>query len=617
MKRNHIAVPFTLGLALLVQAATAQTPARPPRFILPPGPYNLLLSGVALDGSGALTALWTNLDSPAGAFGRRFAGTDAPLGGPFRLDSPRFTGPSGPAAANQRGDVLMTWGRQPAGGASAGFVRRTSPVLPTLTLTFPTIGDVAIDRDGNFVVLWLVSTSGGSRVVGQRYNFNGTARGPRFDVSAAAGAQVRPKVAMNQNTGDFVAVWELRAADGTGMGVYGRRFGFRTGPRGSEFPIYVPAEAERPNSIQSFAPDVAASIDGRFTVVWKAWPAVDILAQRYNSAGAPAGSRLVIADATGTSDGSPKIAMSPRADFVVSWDDGGTSPLWFRLFHRDGSPAGPTVTRQPVGFPYLGNAQLAFGWDGTFVLGWTNFSDEADIGWNLSYQRYSASPGNEICLFRDGHFLCDTGRTGGAPEIDHVFALRGRTPLLGDVDNDGRDDYCLVRGDRFACDTSHDFGFSETSINFGQAGDWPLLGDVDADGRADPCAFRDENRFACDTAHDGGAPELEIVFGEHGDWPLLGDVNGDGRADPCVFRDRRFYCDTAHDGGVAETVIAFGFEDETPALGDVDGDGRADPCTLSSNGIFGCDLGHDGGLADFVLMVDGTGWPLIGNVDGL
>jgi hypothetical protein len=616
MRKHHITAALALALVLAsAHGALAQTPIRPPQFVVPVSTDSLFLSGVALDGAGNLTASWTRIfASTETPYGRRFASSDVPLGAPFRLDAPRFKGTAGPVVANERGDVIMTWSR--TSGQSGGVLRRTSPVLRTLTLQFPSIADVAIDRNGNFVVLWNASTPAGFRVFGQRYNADGSKRGPEFNAATSTtGSHLRPSVAMNPDTGEFVAVWEVRDAEGNVLGIFGQRFGFLTGRQGSEFAVYVPAAADRPNLIQTFAPNVARAANGSFAVVWKALPGFDILGQRYNAAGEPVGAQLRIAEDSFISDGSPQIAMSKQGDFVVSWDDSGTSPLWFQLFHRDGTPAGPVLAHEPVGFPYFGAARLAFGFNGTFVLGWTNFSDEGDFGWSGSYQRYTASPADEFCLFRNGHFLCDTGRTGGAPESDHVFAVRGGTPLLGDVDGDGRADYCLVRGANFSCDSGHDFGAAETSFNFGQPGDTPLLGDIDGDGWAEACVFRGD-RFACDTTHDGGAAELEIAFGQPGDRPLLGDLDGDGRADACVNRGSQFLCDTAHNGGAAEITITFGDPGQTALLGDYDGDGRADPCVFSQ-GTFRCDTAHDGGTAEATLAISGAGRPLIGNLDGL
>jgi hypothetical protein len=629
MSNRHIAPALLLAGALLAQGVSAQTPLRSPQYIVPPGVESPFLASVALDGVGNLTALWTTIGGTSSGFSerawtRRFSAAGAPLGAAVPLEAPRFRSDAGTVVANQRGDVLMTWSRSPVSGSgsSGTSLRRTSPVQRTLTLSLKAASNVAVDGDGNFVVVWNASTPDGFRVFGQRYNYNGTKRGPEFNAATSkTGSHISPSVAMNPATGEFVIVWEVRDADGNGLGVYGQRFGFTTGRQGSEFPIFVPPASERPGSLQLFAAQVARAGDGKFVVIWRSPNPdglyLDILGQRYGNDGAPLGARLVIYHDFQLPDSRPQIAMSLAGDFVVTWDDQGTSPQWFRLFHRDGTPAGPVISQPGLGgAPYYGTGRVAYGWNGTFVYGWTNYNDEGDVGNTISFQRFSGSPGDEVCLFRDGHFRCDTGRTAGAPEIDHVFVVRNGRPVLGDVDGDGREDYCLFRDNRFDCDTGHNFGAAETTILFGQPGDWPLLGDVDGDGRADACVYR-EDRFLCDTAHDGGTPETTIVFGIHGDWPLLGDVDGDGRADACVHRDQQFLCDTAHDGGAPEVTVAFGLEDQPPLLGDFDGDGRKDFCTFSSNSILRCDTAHNGGDPEIVFALTGTGQPLMGNLDGL
>ena len=631
MSSQHIPSVLLLAATLLAQGASAQTPVRPAQFVIPPGTAaGHYLSDLAMDGAGNLSFQWWDLSASIprtrSIFTWRFSSADVPLGPVVRLDEPRFDSTGGKVVANQRGDVLMTWSRV-ASGPTEYVLRRTSPVLRTLTLRLKGPADVAVDRDGNFVVVWDALTPAGTRrVFGQRYNSDGTARGPEFNVATSTNGINRvhtaPSVAMNPTTGEFVVVWEVQNAYGDGLGVYGQRFGFTTGRQGSEFPIYVPAESERPTHLRLFAAQVARADDGSFVVIWRN-PGdgflIDILGQRYDEAGAPVGERLTIVEDGAIPSSRPQIAMSPAGDFVVAWDDEGNlppSPARFRLFHRDGTPAGPVIVELPRGgASHNGSGRLTYGWNGTFAYGWTGYYANGALGNADSFQRFAGSPADEPCIVRNGHFRCDTGRTGGEPEVDHVFAIRGGLPVLGDVDGDGREDFCLFRTNRFDCDSGHDNGAAETAILFGQGGDTPLLGDVDGDGRADACVFRFD-RFLCDTGHDGGAAETEIAFGAPGDQALLGDVDGDGRAEACVYRGLQFQCDTGHNGGAAETVIAFSAPGEIPLLGDFDGDGRDDACAFAG-GVFRCDTAHDGGTAEATLTVTGAGRPLIGNVDGL
>jgi hypothetical protein len=60
----------------------------------------------------------------------------------------------------------------------------------------------------------------------------------------------------------------------------------------------------------------------------------------------------------------------------------------------------------------------------------------------------------------------------------------------------GRADLCVFRNGLFLCDTAHDGGTAETKFRFGRAGDVPFLIPSTVDGQALPCVFRD-HRFLC------------------------------------------------------------------------------------------------------------------------
>ena len=311
--------------------------------------------------------------------------------------------------------------------------------------------------------------------------------------------------------------------------------------------------------------------------------------------------------------GAPIVAADRLGNFVIAW---GTQPSIFcdrleaRLFRADGTPVGKEF------FPSLvdhceGGPQVSFGNDGTFALSWVDESG-VSVAW------FSASPGDEPCLTRGGRLLCDTGRTGGEPEIDQPDAPAAFDALfLADFDGDGRADPCYHSGTTFVCDLGHRGRGPQATVDFGEPTDRPLMGDVNGDGRADACIRRGD-LLACDTAHDGGAAEFEEHFGSPDDIPLLGDLDGDGRADLCLFHAGVFSCDLAHKGGAPDLVIHFGQAGDIPVLGDFDGDGRADPCVLRGNTLR-CDTKHDGGKAEAILKLavhpgDGI---VMGNLDGL
>ena len=535
-------------LLLLAAAASAQTPAGLPRFNTGTVPGFPFLQDAAVDGLGNVTVLWQPSAGKTRIYGRRFSAAGVPLGPDFEL---KGAGLSPRVAANERGDTVILWDRLRGGGGSSPVLARLlRPGVPPLNLevnhrgnvSSRLQGDVAIDRAGRFVAVWLESD--GAVVHGQRFNADGTRQGPEIALHVP-GFPSMPRIAMSHATGDFAIVW-VSAASGHLDRILGQRFGFTSGPRGNVFQINSTDLGVLPDL------DAAGADDGSFAVVWPRYLDTgpgDVVVEHFDAHGERSGGE-VLAGSTARFGGGVRLAVAPEGHFVVVWETTGEGegPFQARLYHGDGTPAGPA--RELPGTGSSVTPEPAFGWNGTFVLAWTDASSR------IALQSFAASPGAEPCLFRQGHFLCNTD-SDPDPEIDHVFAVRGGTPVLGDVDGDGRDDYCLFRGTRFDCDSGHDNGAAEFTAFFGQPGDAPVIGDLDNDGRDEVCVFR-AGTFLCDSARNGGAAETTLAFGQPGDQPALRDVDGDGRDEACVLRGTAFLCDTGHDGGAAETTLSAG-----------------------------------------------------------
>jgi len=368
-------------------------------------------------------------------------------------------------------------------------------------------------------------------------------------------------------------------------------------------------------------PEVAMLPDGR-----EAWvlymdsqrrdpPRGRIHVQRVGLSGERVGSEIRVglaADGTVARLG-PQIASDRYGNFVVAWTQLSFDEICGitgRLFRSDGRPVGPDFAFSAHKFQCSEDVHMAFADNGTFGAVWLLVTPDNDV--DTYFARFSASPADEPCLVRSGRLLCDTGRTGGLPEIDQVVTA-STTVLMGDVDGDGRADPCELSGTRLRCDLDHRGGPFEWERTVDASGGTVLLGDVDGDGKADPCVWS-EGLLRCQTA----SGEFQERFGAAGDVPLLGDLAGDRREELCVWRRGTFLCDTAHDGGSPEKTIAFGLPADAPLLGDFDGDGRADPCVFRGRRLL-CDTAHDGGLAEgrLVLATQPGDRLLLANLDGL
>src|SRR5438874_2365101 len=143
------------------------------------------------------------------------------------------------------------------------------------------------------------------------------------------GRQSTRSVASDAN-GNFVVVWESDGQDGSGYGVFAKRFDAAGNPLTAEF---------RVNSYTTDAqltPAIAADADGNFVVAWTSvaqdGDSLGVFAQRYDAAGAPVGTEVRVNSYTTGPQLSPSVGGSAHVDFVfgqrwvldrIFWDDFG------------------------------------------------------------------------------------------------------------------------------------------------------------------------------------------------------------------------------------------------------------------------------------------------------
>jgi hypothetical protein len=143
---------------------------------------NQMFPAVASDRRGVFTVAWSSPDSDAsGIFGQRYDGDGLPLGGEFPINAYTTSSQLLPALANDANENLM------AAWASFG-------------------------QDGS-----------GAGVFARGFDCDGLPAGNEFQANVqTTGAQSRPAVAAA--AGDLLVVWEGDGQDGSGTGIFGRRF---------------------------------------------------------------------------------------------------------------------------------------------------------------------------------------------------------------------------------------------------------------------------------------------------------------------------------------------------------------------------------------------------------
>ncbi len=207
---------------------------------------------IATDAEGDFVVVWTSngsSGSDTNAFsvqGQRYSAAGATQGAQFQVNSYTTSYQFSPAIAiDAGGDFVVIWESLGSSGGDTSdrsvHGQRYSPAGVTQGAQFQvnsytTSGQrypaIAIDADGDFIVVWDSNGSSGSdtnafSVQGQRYSAAGAPLGTQFQVNSyTTGDQCCPAIATDAN-GDFVVAWRSSGSSGgdtLSTSVQGQRF---------------------------------------------------------------------------------------------------------------------------------------------------------------------------------------------------------------------------------------------------------------------------------------------------------------------------------------------------------------------------------------------------------
>lgn len=287
---------------------------------------------VAMAADGSFVIVWDSYGNDGndhGIFAQRYGSKGVPLGGEFQVNSITTANQFKPNVAMaadgtfvtswvMRGDSLATNGiytrRFRANGTPFAAETRVSGRDSDTTA-------VALDDHGDYVVTWASYNSGGTAkwdVYARRYS-GATANGGEFLVNATtADFQVDPAAAMDA-AGNFVIVWQSKNQDGSGYGIYGRRYS-SAGTASNEFRAYLNGTA----GDQTHA-EVAMDAQGDYTITWDSFDPngpnqyVEALARRFTADGAGQGGSFSISGVTTSNQQHAGVALDADGDIVTAW----------------------------------------------------------------------------------------------------------------------------------------------------------------------------------------------------------------------------------------------------------------------------------------------------------
>ena len=245
---------------------------------------------------------------------------------------------------------------------------------------------LAMDEDGNFVVVWesgdpppTIGQDGDwEGIFAQRYDHSGAPIGVEFQVNTHTNlTQEDSAVAMN-HSGAFVVVWDSKDQDGSGSGIYGQRYNKLGTPVGSEFQVNTVTP------LTQAGPDVAMNVNGDFVIVWESngqTGTYETFARRYNYSGQPLGAEFQVNTSTYGSQGFTRIAMNDSGAFVVVWRsthglDGDGHGVFGQLYDSLGNPDGPEFRINSTTIGDQTHPDVAMDADGNFIVIWVSYNPD-------------------------------------------------------------------------------------------------------------------------------------------------------------------------------------------------------------------------------------------------
>ncbi len=284
---------------------------------------------------------------------------------------------------------------------------------------------IAVDGNGNFVIVWQTPHPDDNAwdVYGQRYDAAGAPIAAQFLIAQTiSGDQYEPDIVM-RSSGDFVVVWTGRGQEGDGAGegnIYARRFGADATPLGAEFRVNAWTAGDQ------HSPAIGLSdSSGNFVVAWTSvgqdGSGAGIYARKYDSTGAALTDEFQINSTTAGDQSSPDVAADSFDDFVFVWQsqdqDGSGWGIYRTYYALNGRFEGGEKRVNTYTLGDQTDPVVAFNSNGNWLIAWTSDGqDGTGTEIHADFFRYSGNGGTST-----GEFQVNDGTSGN--QYDPAIAV--------------------------------------------------------------------------------------------------------------------------------------------------------------------------------------------------
>jgi hypothetical protein len=333
---------------------------------------------IAADLNGNFVITWTDyrIEYWGDIFAQRFSNEGTALGNNFKVNNiSAWVNYGSKAVCKKNGDFIITWG---------------DALDESLdNYSFQYLNDENIQNSDS------ITKNKGSEpdIYAQQYLSDGTPFGGNFKVNDDVGNtyQEFPNIAVDTN-GNFIIVWnDNRNGD---YDIYAQRYLSDGTPAGSNFKVEDSVFSE-----EQYGASISSDENGNFIISWmdKRNGNFDIYAQRYLNDGTPIGNNFQVNTDTGnTYQLYPCISARGNGDFIITWTDrrNGDKDVYAQRYLSNGMPLGNNYRVSNTGEMeqhdpqvILGNNRIYTTWQDkrggqtkydiwANVMNWENFAQE-------------------------------------------------------------------------------------------------------------------------------------------------------------------------------------------------------------------------------------------------
>ena len=202
------------------------------------------------------------------------------------------------------------------------------------------------------------------------------------------GVQTHSATAMDDD-GNFIIAWNSVEQDGSGLGIFARRFDKSGNPIVDEFQVNTTTGGDQRD------PSIGMNGNGRFVITWMSGDSsnYDIYAQLYDENGIALGKEFKVNSYTDSIQSGNSAAMDGSGNFLIAWfgfgqNEGYSYDIYAQKYDRDGNPIGDNFKVNTIDYGIQSEVTVSTNNSGNYLISWSSCEDNSAISTVIYARRY-------------------------------------------------------------------------------------------------------------------------------------------------------------------------------------------------------------------------------------